>query len=57
MEFMTTREVSNLLRVPETTLYVWTHRGYGPRSVRVGKHRRYRRAEVSRWLTGLETVA
>lgn len=37
--------------VPVATLYGWRHRGEGPPGYRVGRHVRYRRAEVEKWLT------
>ena len=38
------------LDVPLATVYKWSSEGTGPRSIRVGKHLRYRRADVDRWL-------
>lgn len=45
-----TPETAEFLGVPATTLYQWQLRGTGPRSYRVGRYRRYRPAEVQRWL-------
>lgn len=49
-EFLTTAEVAELLRVPTATIHRWVSQGTGPRSYRIGRHRRYRRADVDRWL-------
>ena len=38
------------LGVPVGTIYAWRHRGLGPRGYRIGKHVRYRRADIEAWL-------
>lgn len=43
-------EVADYLRVPATTLAQWAHKGKGPKYSRVGRHTRYRWADVERWL-------
>lgn len=43
-------EVSKYLGIPVATLYVWRHRGTGPRASKVGRHLRYRWSDVERWL-------
>jgi excisionase family DNA binding protein len=45
-----TPEVAEYLQVPVQTLYVWRTKGVGPRAVRVGKHLRYRWADVDAWI-------
>lgn len=47
---MTTADVADYLRVPIATLYGWRYRGEGPLAIRVGRHLRYRRADVDAWL-------
>jgi len=42
-------EVASYLRVSVWTLYHWRNRGYGPPGGRVGKHIRYRVADVVAW--------
>jgi excisionase family DNA binding protein len=49
-EVMTVREVAEYLRLPVGTLYGWRYRGKGPVGMRVGRHVRYRRADVEEWL-------
>jgi predicted DNA-binding transcriptional regulator AlpA len=38
------------LIIPEATLAQWRYRGVGPAYVKVGKHVRYRRADIDAWL-------
>jgi excisionase family DNA binding protein len=47
---MTAEDVARYLSVPLNTLYRWRAQHDGPRSIRVGKHLRYRRVDVERWL-------
>jgi excisionase family DNA binding protein len=42
--------VAVMLGVPKSTLYAWRYRSEGPPSLRVGKHLRYRRADVLSWI-------
>ena len=44
-------QLSALLNdIPIGTIYGWVHRGVGPRPIKVGRHLRWRRSEVERWL-------
>jgi excisionase family DNA binding protein len=43
-------EVAEILGVPVTTLYQWRHKRVGPKSLRVGRHLRYREADLETWL-------
>jgi excisionase family DNA binding protein len=47
---LTIADVSAYLRVPVGTLYNWRTRGEGPRAAKLGRHLRYRRSDVGRWL-------
>jgi excisionase family DNA binding protein len=47
---LTPPELGELLGIPTATLYQWRHRGEGPPSLKLGKHLRYRRADVDSWL-------
>ena len=49
-KLMTPQEVAEYLAVPQRNLYRWRAEGTGPRAAKVGKHLRYRRADVERWL-------
>lgn len=44
------QEVAEILGVPISTLYRWKYARKGPQAIRVGKHLRYRREDVQRWL-------
>jgi excisionase family DNA binding protein len=47
---LTARDVAQFLGIPMATLYSWRTRGIAPRAVRVGKHLRFRRADVDAWV-------
>lgn len=47
---VTPEELSEEIRIAVPTLYVWRHRGQGPKSFKVGQLVRYRRSEITRWL-------
>jgi excisionase family DNA binding protein len=46
----TPTEVADYLRVPIRTLYRWRYAGEGPPGYRVGRHLRFRWADVEEWL-------
>lgn len=50
---MTSAEVAALLRTNRDTLRYWRHTNYGPRSIKVGRHVVYLRADVEQWVSGL----
>lgn len=43
-------ELAEYLGIPLPSVYTMNSRGTGPRRIRVGKHVRYRKADVDRWL-------
>jgi len=47
---LTVQEVSALTQVPVGTFYGYRTKGGGPRALKVGRHLRYRREDVERWL-------
>ncbi len=50
-EFLTVKQLAELLQVPVSTIYRWRHLGEGPRGIRVsGRHVRYRRSGVEAFL-------
>jgi excisionase family DNA binding protein len=49
-KLLTAAEVSEHLRVPIATLYVWRHRSEGPPAIKVGRHLRYRVRDLEAWL-------
>lgn len=51
-EYMTTAEVADRLRQPESTVRYWRYIGYGPSSFKLGRRVLYRAAEVAQWAAG-----
>lgn len=47
--WLTRAEVGERLRVPVPTLAQWATKGTGPRYARIGKHVRYRLADLLVW--------
>ncbi len=43
-------QVSEFLGVPPATLHRWIGVGYGPRSFRIGRHRKWKAEEVRAWV-------
>lgn len=50
-------EVSEHYGVPLKTLYMWRHKGTGPRSAKIGRHVRYRWADVDAYFEAQSSVA
>lgn len=55
-EFMTTKEVSEEIGIPEGTLRYWRHNDMGPASFVLIKRVVYRRTEVERWIAEQEAA-
>lgn len=53
----TVEGLAEYLGVPVQTIYRWNSRGQGPPYVRLGKHARYRPADVDAWLDTRATSA
>jgi excisionase family DNA binding protein len=49
----TTQELADYLNVPVQTIYRWRKHRYGPSGRKMGKHVRYRPADVERWIDSL----
>jgi len=49
-DLLTLREVAQILRVPEATLRYWIHKETGPTNLKIGRHIRYPRAALQRWM-------
>ncbi|MEU7528616.1 helix-turn-helix domain-containing protein [Saccharothrix sp. NPDC042600] len=47
------QELAAYLGVPVATIYKWRTRKYGPPGRRIGKHVRYRQADVEAWIASL----
>ena len=54
---MTPQEVADYLQLPVGTLYGWRYKSTGPPAVRLGRHLRYRRDDLMRWLSDLDQAA
>lgn len=54
--FMTTLEVAEHLRQPESTVRYWRTVGYGPESVKIGHRRLYRESDVAAWVEAQRKV-
>jgi excisionase family DNA binding protein len=50
-QLLTIDQLSEWLQVPKQTVYKWRTCGNGPRGLRIGKHVRFEKAEVERWLS------
>jgi len=44
------RQLAAYLNVPVATVYDWRHRRFAPPGFRLGKHFRYRRSDVDKWI-------
>jgi excisionase family DNA binding protein len=44
------QQLADYLDVPVKTLYAWRYRREGPPAFRVGRHLRYRRTDIRRWI-------
>ncbi|WP_395695054.1 helix-turn-helix transcriptional regulator [Nocardioides sp.] len=53
-DFLTTEELAAYLKVPVPTVRAWRHNGTGPKGIRLGRHVRYRRTDVDRWIENHE---
>jgi excisionase family DNA binding protein len=49
-KLMTVDDLAAFLQVPHDTLYQWKYRRVGPKSIKCGRHLRYRVSDVERWL-------
>lgn len=49
-ELLSPAQLAGELGVPVQTVYQWNYNGGGPVRLRVGRHVRYRRADVDAWL-------
>ena len=47
---LSAQDLAEFLDVPVATIYAWRYRRQGPPGLRVGKHLRYRRADVDEWI-------
>lgn len=57
LRLLSTEQLARFLGVPVKTVYRWRERGAGPRAYRIGRHLRFRWADVRRWQERLERDA
>jgi excisionase family DNA binding protein len=56
-ELLTIGDLAKLLKISKSTVYSWRHQGRTPPALKVGRHVRFRYADVQRWLIGNEDTA
>jgi excisionase family DNA binding protein len=44
------KDLAELCTVSEATVHQWIYKGTGPKSYKIGKHRRFRWSDVYAWL-------
>jgi excisionase family DNA binding protein len=49
-ELLTIGEASSYLKIPVKTLRKWRLEGYGPPSMKLGRHVRYDKADLDAWI-------
>jgi excisionase family DNA binding protein len=49
-EWIGVKDLAHELGVPVRTIYTWRTKGKGPRGATFGKHVRFRRVDVDRWI-------
>lgn len=49
-EYLTMAEAADLMRTPAETLRYWVYVGKGPKSIKLGRRRLFRRVDVLRWV-------
>ncbi|MFJ4166850.1 helix-turn-helix domain-containing protein [Microbacterium sp. NPDC089698] len=53
-DLLTVEELSTWMQIPVSTLYQWNFKEVGPTPLKLGKHLRYPKAELERWLATLD---
>lgn len=49
-QLLTSKDVAGIARVHLKTFYRWCAIGLGPRSVLLGRSRRYRESDIAKWM-------
>jgi len=49
-DYFTPESLAEHLQIPVVTIYQWRYRGEGPPGFRVGRHVRFRKADVAAWI-------
>ena len=50
-QLLTVEELADYLGVPVATIYAWRYHRQGPPGFRVGRHLRFRRSDIERWIS------
>ena len=50
-QLLTVEDLAEYLDVPVATLYAWRYHRQGPPGFRVGRHLRYRWADIEEWIS------
>ncbi len=48
---LSVEDLAAYLDIPVATIYAWRYRRQGPPGFRVGRHLRFRREDVERWIS------
>lgn len=48
--WVTPEELAEELRIPVGTIYSWRSRGKGPAASKFGRHLRFKRSAINKWL-------
>jgi excisionase family DNA binding protein len=49
-QILSAQDLADYLQVPLATVYKWRSLGTGPTGLKAGRHLRFRKEEVDRWL-------
>lgn len=44
--FLSSQDLATRYQIPISTVYQWVHKGTAPRSLKIGRHRRFRLSDV-----------
>ncbi|PIQ89888.1 MAG: DNA-binding protein [Candidatus Omnitrophica bacterium CG11_big_fil_rev_8_21_14_0_20_42_13] len=55
-KIQTIEEVSDYLKIPKQTLYLWARNGSIP-AIKVGKHWRFKKSSIDKWIEHKEEYA
>lgn len=49
-DWLSPEDLADEIHVPVGTVYQWRYKGTGPKGFKIGRHVRFRRADVDRWI-------
>jgi excisionase family DNA binding protein len=56
-KLLTPEDLAEMASVPVATIYRWNYAGGGPKTIKVGRHVRYRPTDVEKWLDQRSTAS